>query len=68
MRKAVILSPSAGINKDVSEKISDFRGDLSRVCPRQDSNLCTRLRRAVLYPLSYGGSKGLTGARLSAGA
>ena len=23
--------------------------------PRQDSNLCTRLRRAVLYPLSYGG-------------
>ncbi len=26
------------------------------VCPRQDSNLRTRLRRAVLYPLSYGGS------------
>ena len=25
-------------------------------CPRQDSNLRTRLRRAVLYPLSYGGS------------
>ena len=25
-------------------------------CPRQDSNLCTRLRRAVLYPLSYGGA------------
>src|SRR5689334_8326208 len=24
-------------------------------CPRQDSNLRTRLRRAVLYPLSYGG-------------
>ena len=24
--------------------------------PRQDSNLRTRLRRAVLYPLSYGGS------------
>lgn len=23
--------------------------------PRQDSNLCSRLRRAVLYPLSYGG-------------
>ena len=23
--------------------------------PRQDSNLCTRLRRPVLYPLSYGG-------------
>lgn len=26
------------------------------VCPRQDSNLRSRLRRAVLYPLSYGGS------------
>jgi hypothetical protein len=25
--------------------------------PRQDSNLRTRLRRAVLYPLSYGGSR-----------
>jgi hypothetical protein len=25
-------------------------------CPRQDSNLRHRLRRAVLYPLSYGGS------------
>lgn len=27
----------------------------SAVCPRQDSNLRSRLRRAVLYPLSYGG-------------
>ena len=26
------------------------------LCPRQESNLRTRLRRAVLYPLSYGGS------------
>ena len=25
------------------------------VCPRQDSNLRSRLRRAVLYPLSYEG-------------
>ena len=25
-------------------------------CPRQDSNLRSRLRRAVLYPLSYGGN------------
>jgi hypothetical protein len=24
-------------------------------CPRQDSNLRSRLRRAVLYPLSYEG-------------
>ena len=28
----------------------------SELCPRQDSNLRHRLRRAVLYPLSYGGS------------
>src|SRR5204862_437089 len=28
-------------------------------CPRQDSNLRHRLRRAVLYPLSYGGSRSL---------
>ena len=59
MRKTLILSPYWIINKDVHEKTSRFHGDLSRVCPRQDSNLCTRLRRAVLYPLSYGGSKGL---------
>ena len=25
-------------------------------CPRQESNLRTSLRRAVLYPLSYGGA------------
>ena len=27
--------------------------------PRQDSNLRPRLRRAVLYPLSYGGQPGM---------
>ena len=26
-----------------------------QVCPRQDSNLRTRLRRPMLYPLSYEG-------------
>ena len=29
---------------------------LAPKCPRQDSNLRSRLRRAVLYPLSYGGA------------
>ncbi len=29
--------------------------DTSQWRPRQDSNLRHRLRRAVLYPLSYGG-------------
>jgi hypothetical protein len=33
-------------------------------CPRQDSNLRSRLRRPLLSPLSYGGSR--TGARLPA--
>jgi hypothetical protein len=35
--------------------------------PRQDSNLRSRLRRAVLYPLSYGGSgedEGISGPAL----
>ena len=27
----------------------------SKKYPRQDSNLCSRLRRPMLYPLSYGG-------------
>ena len=27
--------------------------------PQQDSNLRSRLRRAVLYPLSYGGDNGM---------
>jgi CheY-like chemotaxis protein len=31
----------------------------SRRCPRQDSNLRTRLRRPALYPLSYGGPRPL---------
>jgi hypothetical protein len=30
---------------------------LSSWRPRQDSNLRSRLRRAVLYPLSYGGQR-----------
>jgi hypothetical protein len=47
-------------------KIDDRRNDVSARqrlvsplqtgCPRQDSNLRTRLRRPLLYPLSYGGS------------
>ena len=38
------------------------RRPLSSLCrrPRKDSNLRSRLRRAVLYPLSYGGSGGTT--------
>jgi hypothetical protein len=28
----------------------------SQACPRQDSNLRTRLRRPALYPLSYEGA------------
>jgi hypothetical protein len=36
-------------------------------CPRQDSNLRTRLRRAVLYPLSYGGPLLICGEAYSTG-
>jgi hypothetical protein len=35
--------------------------------PQQDSNLRTRLRRAVLYPLSYGGWRCLARKALQAG-
>src|SRR5579885_3519457 len=49
----------------------DIRSPMSRDttgCPRQDSNLRTRLRRPVLYPLSYEGwmdaqPRGANGAR-----
>jgi len=46
----------------IENRVSDVsarQGLVSRVtagCPRQDSNLRTRLRRPLLYPLSYGGS------------
>ena len=32
--------------------------ETSHACPRQDSNLRTRLRRPALYPLSYEGGPG----------
>ena len=35
---------------------------ISSVCPRQDSNLRTRLRRPTLYPLSYEGGVASAGA------
>ena len=51
--------------KDFCE-LSDLSRQDSRInayaCPRQELNLRTSLRRAVLYPLSYGGAC----ARLSA--
>ncbi len=36
------------------------------VRPRQESNLRSRLRRPVLYPLSYEGRTARTGVRLKA--
>ena len=35
----------------------------NRWCPRQDSNLRTRLRRPMLYPLSYEGGMNCKGYR-----
>jgi hypothetical protein len=42
---------------DLDDKRQNFALKTGSVggCPRQDSNLRSRLRRAVLYPLSYGG-------------
>jgi hypothetical protein len=42
-----------------AHRISPGQGSFSQVTgwrPQQDSNLRTRLRRPLLYPLSYGGS------------
>jgi hypothetical protein len=36
-------------------------------CPREDSNLRTRLRRPVLYPLSYEGGHVRAGRMVEAG-
>jgi hypothetical protein len=35
--------------------VTSLSEQVSERYPRQDSNLRSRLRRAVLYPLSYGG-------------
>src|SRR5262249_18439702 len=46
---------------EVSQKVATIRGLVriyaSEQCPRQDSNLRSRLRRPLLSPLSYGGSR-----------
>src|SRR4051794_11022844 len=40
-------------DKPASKPVADA---LQRQCPRQESNLCTRFRKPLLYPLSYGGA------------
>jgi hypothetical protein len=53
------ISTAASRNNDIGARRTGI-GPPERfpcsTCPRQDSNLRSRLRRAVLYPLSYGGS------------
>ena len=49
-------SPMALARRGRSERRIPSPTSAFSKCPRQDSNLRTRLRRAVLYPLSYGGS------------
>src|SRR6059058_2331954 len=44
-----LVSASRHIRKAASETAS-------RECPRPESNQCTRFRKPLLYPLSYGGS------------
>ncbi len=55
-----IVGPDVGsiFLQDVRIRFDAHRSrssDLVSRCPRQDSNLRTRLRRPALYPLSYGG-------------
>jgi hypothetical protein len=53
------FDPLTGVGWDLSDlsSLTESYNCRSTGCPRQDSNLRTRLRRAVLYPLSYGGSR-----------
>ena len=54
-----LVSPQGPPESFRQKKAPDQKHTLTRgftLCPRQDSNLRTRLRRAVLYPLSYGGA------------
>ena len=64
-------------NKNSSSRVIVAAETVHAVCPWQDSNLRTRLRRPLLYPLSYRGSgevnvtsfgewvaKGLSGGRM----
>jgi hypothetical protein len=47
---------SEAVNQPVSVPAGQARIDAdSTMRPQQDSNLRTRLRRPMLYPLSYGG-------------
>ncbi len=40
----------------VGNDVASRNRSVNDACPRQDSNLRFRLRRATLYPLSYGGA------------
>lgn len=55
-RESVRLTPAL-IYRHFAWSDPCFRS-LTGECPRQDSNLRTRLRRPLLYPLSYGGFVG----------
>ena len=48
------LGGQQGMSTEVPAK--KLLRSLSRRCPRQESNLCTRFRKPLLYPLSYGGA------------
>src|SRR5215469_6182564 len=54
---------------EVSRGIAVIRGSVRiysfELCPRQDSNLRSRLRRPLLSPLSYGGSRTEKGYQLT---
>ena len=49
-------SHAARVKQLRSERLCPSKRRRSRECPGQESNLRTRFRRALLYPLSYRGS------------
>jgi hypothetical protein len=51
-----VRDPQITIMRRVEKLLPSLKMGPVAWCPRQDSNLRSRLRRAVLYPLSYGGS------------
>ena len=46
---------NGGQRRGRKHQVKDLLSGVFAACPRQDSNLRTRLRRPMLYPLSYEG-------------
>src|SRR5215469_2746108 len=56
VRGQLRVSPGHSLAPETGQDCRSVRIDAFEQRPQQDSNLRTRLRRPLLYPLSYGGS------------